>query len=290
MAPHGQTLARRDGGTALRVVLGTLLGLAGVGFFLFLGFPYDTLRSRVAGALSAASGARVAVAELGPGFGLAGPRLVARGVTARWPEGARLEAERLHLRPAWSLSWLRGEPALALGLEGAWGRVNGTITLGEEPGFRGRVRDLDLDRLPVASWRPGADLDGTLDARLDLARDGPGALAGSASFEALEGLVGLPELPLAVPYTTLAGELRFGEGALAEILELELLGPVVNLSLQGELGAAAILERAPLRMTGRLEVTDPAMRDAFRAQGVALDPDGTRAFRLTGTLAAPQVR
>ncbi len=290
MAARGRppTALAPGGASRLRGVLLALLALAVVGVFVLLGFPYDALRGRLATAAARATGAQVAIGSLAPGLGLGGPRLVARDVTVRWPDGGVLHLERAGLRPAWSLGWLRGRPALAMGLRGDWGRVDGTAYLGA-PGFDGRIRELDLDRLPVARWRPGADLDGTLDAALDLVRDGA-ALVGTTTFEARDGLVGLPELPLAVPYARLRGELRFGAGSLAEVIALDLEGPMLNLSLQGTVGEARILERAPLRLAGRLQVSDPAIRDVFVAQGIALDRNGARDFRVAGTLGAPEVR
>ena len=45
--------------------------------FIFLGFPYELLSGRLAGAIESASGVRVHIGDLSPRLGLAGPGLVA---------------------------------------------------------------------------------------------------------------------------------------------------------------------------------------------------------------------
>ena len=101
-----------EGGTpssSLRVIGVVLAGVLLVGFFIHRGFPYDRLRAPIAAELSRAMGREVAIREVGPTFQLAGPGLVAHDARVSWGDGETLRIERAAVRPAWSLSWLRGK-------------------------------------------------------------------------------------------------------------------------------------------------------------------------------------
>jgi type II secretion system protein N len=267
-----RTRARAGRSGGFPISLAALAALLLFVLFVLLGFPYEVLARRVARTLEPTLGARISFGSAGPGLGLSGPGVTARDVQLLWPDAPALQFERLSLRPAWSLSWLRGRPALQIGLAGELGRLDATVWPGSVGGLEGEVHRLDLEGLPLEAWRPGLDLAGILDGQFQLARDGA-ALQGTARFAARDGRLGLPVLPLALPYAALEGELRLAEGGLLEVALLELEGPMVGLSLEGSVGPAPQLEQAPLRLSGTLRVPDPAVRQAFAGQRIAFRPD-----------------
>jgi type II secretion system protein N len=257
------------------------------GFFVFLGFPYDRVREGLSAQLGAATGARVVIRELGPGLSLGGPVLVAQGVSAELPDGTALQLDRARLRPAWSTAWLSGNAALAVDLAAPEGRLRGTVYAGGEPGFDGSLEGLDLEQLPVESWVSGLALDGLASAEIDLRQtaDGP---SGRVELRAVDGSLGLPGLPLALPFNTLASDVDLGEHTVS-LERLELEGPVLSARGEGRVGPGADLPRSPLDVKLHLEVRDENLRPALAGM-VHLDPDGSADLRLMGTLAQPRVR
>ena len=91
---------------------------------------------------------------------------------------------------------------------------------------------------------PGASIDGKASGDLDITTT-PGGARGSFHVEARDGSVGLPNLPFALPYTTLRTDVRLTDAALAEISSLELDGPLLSLRASGSIGRAALLLAAP---------------------------------------------
>jgi type II secretion system protein N len=271
----------------LRRVAIPLAGLVLVLFFVYLGFPYDPLASRVAAEAGIALAARVDIREVGPRVGLAGPGFEARGVRVTWPGSAPLEIERLAVRPAWSLAWLRGDPAIHAELEGAAGSLEGVWR--SSGGWEGEVRDLDLSAVPLERLLPGLAPQGRLDARVDLSwRDA--APQGAVAFEATEGSLLLPDVPMPLPYARCRGELVFGNGALLSVESFALEGPLLSASASGRIGHAERFASAPLQLELQLSAVQPALQPLLRSAGVSLDRQGSASLRLTGTPGAPQLR
>ena len=271
----------------LRLVALPLAGVLLFLLFLHLGFPYDRLAGLVAAQLGRATQSQIQIAELAPRLSLGGPGLSATGVTAVTRAGSRIEFERAFLRPAWSLAWLRGNPAVYLDVVGSLGEAQGVATL-RIPGFHGQLRGIELANLPLAAALPGASLRGLADLTLDLelAETGP---EGSTRFEARDGALGLPGLPVPVPFTSLVGELRLGGDNLAELTNGVLEGPLVSARASGTLGRAAQVEAAELKLDLDLTV-QPGLRAPLQAAGITLAPDGTAKLQVSGTPGRPQVR
>ncbi len=260
-----------------------------VALFIVTGFPYDRLAELLAARAGQYTGARVAIAALGPSLSLRGPELEAQGVQVTWPGGFSVALDEVEVGPGWSLAWLRGRPALRAALLGPIGSLRFTWTSGDPPQWQGSLRDVDLTRLPLGGWLAGAEVEGRVDADFDLVL-ADGGLRGSAYLEAWEGSITLPGFPVAVPYTTLAGELRFDERVRVEIVSLVLEGPALNAQIQGRVGAAAQAERAPLSLEVDLSTSGPALADVLRSAGLEVASDGTARIRVSGTLTRPQVR
>jgi len=271
----------------LRLVAIPLAGALLFLFFLHLGFPYDRLAGLVAAQLGRATQSQIQIAALTPRLSLGGPGLAATGVTAVTRAGARIEFERAFLRPAWPLSWLRGNPAVYLDVVGTLGEAQGVATL-RIPGFHGQLRGIELAHLPLAAALPGGSLRGLADLNLDLewGETGP---EGSSGFEVRDGALGLPGLRVQVPFTSLIGELRFGGDNLAELANLVLEGPLVSARASGTLGRAERVEAAELKLD--LDLTaQPGLRAPLQAAGIMLTPDGSAKLQVTGTPGRPQIR
>ncbi len=153
--------------------------------FLVAGFPYDRLAPRAAAAIESATGARVAIGRLDVGVTSWAPQLRARDVDVAWPSGKSASFQSFRVRPAWSMAWLRGTPALVIEARSPLGRVNGILIGGTEPSFDGELQQVSLAMLPLQEIAAGTQLDGRADAttRRDDRRGrsaGPRALRGDS--------------------------------------------------------------------------------------------------------------
>lgn len=263
-------------------------GAALVALFLYLGFPYERLAAFLAARAGAATGAQISFGAVAPSLQLAGPGVTATGVRAALGRGEPLRFDRVVLRPAWSLDWLRGRPAIHARLEGPAGRAVGVFTLGAGLGYLGEIAGAAAEALPLAAFWPGAAFDGTLDASLDLRREAGGP-RGRASFQAREGSVALSGFPMALPFETLSGALRFGDGVFVEIESLALEGPLLDAEVTGQVGEALTFDTAPLQIQIQL-TAEPALRDPLRMAGVRIGEDGSARVRIAGTAGHPLVR
>jgi type II secretion system protein N len=265
-----------------------LAGVLLVTCFIYLGFPYDHLAEYIAAEMGRETGVRLAIREIEPRLQLAGPGLEATGVSARWNDGGELQLDRALLRPAWSLSWLRGSPAIHLEIAGPAGEAEGTLTLDGAGAWEGELRGADLAALPISALWPGAAIEGSMGALVDLhlREGGP---VGALAFEARDGSLAAPGLGMALPYERIQGELEFGGEAFATVKLLRLEGPVLTAEVTGALGKARRFESAPLALTARLDVKPP-LRSLFQSAGIRVSRDGTARIRISGTPARPVLR
>jgi type II secretion system protein N len=260
-----------------------------VTFFVFLRFPFDRFRQELGIEAGRALGAQVEIGRLDPSLGIAGPGFVARDVRIRWPQGEQAEIARAALRPAWSLSWLRGTPAVHVNADSDVGAMKGAFTLGETPAFDGRLSAVDLGRLPLAGLMRGAQLDGEidLDGALELRPTGP---VGEATFESRDGSIASDQLPVAIPYQTLRGAVHFGEDGSIRLEDVILAGPMLSARVAGGTGPGPSLLLAPLELDVHLEVSDRQIRPVLTGSGLRLKPDGSVDLQIRGNLAAPVIR
>lgn len=256
--------------------------------FLIAGFPYDRLAPRAEAAIEAATGTRVSIGELGLVFTWVTPQVKALDVDVTWPSGQKASFESVRVRPAWSTSWLRGAPALVVGLRSQLGQLDGTVTAGAAPAFDGEIRNISLALLPLENVAPGVQLEGRADAKIDveMAEAGP---QGTVHFDAQEGSLTLPLLPIGIPFEKLSGDIALGGETLAKLDGFDLSGPLVGLQASGTIGQSPALHLAPLALQARIEAREPAVRSMLQSQGVALDANGSAAVEIGGTIASPQI-
>jgi len=265
-------------------VAGVLL----VAFFIYLGFPYHKLGDRIATEIQRSSGVRIDFEDIGASLQLVAPGIEATGVRATLSDGSSYRIERAMLRPAWSLAWFRGTPAVYAEVESELGGAAGTLLLGEAGGWSGELSQVAVGRIPIPPLEAVGNIDGRLDATIDLvlAEAGP---EGSIEFAATEGSVGLAKFPMDIPFETLSGELSFGGEAFISIERLELDGPMLTASLTGKVLQAASFAQAPMRLEAEL-TAEPNLRPAFKNAGVRVDREGKSKVRITGTVESPMVR
>lgn len=277
-------------GRVRRALAIALAYLALASLFVIARFPVDRLTPRVAALASAATGAQVQIGELGVGLIALLPALHAHQVSIVTPGGMQLRFDRVRARPAWSLSWLRGDPAVALSLHAGKGSVDGVVRLGSTPGFDGQLSDVDLRLLPAAALGDlGVSLDGSLGGALDV-RLGELGPEGTLDLRAGEGSVSLPNLPIGIPYQSIAAQATLGGDQLARITRLVVDSPMLAVDASGTVGRGPTPSLAPLALQAHLEVREPALRDLFGdGSGVTLRSDGSADVTIGGTLAAPQL-
>jgi len=256
--------------------------------FVVTGFPFERLAPAFAAKASQWLGIPVSITSLGPSIGLLGPGVRASGSLAL-SDGSQLKLDSLRVRPAWSFSWLRGRPALALRVASPLGQANGTLTIWSQLGLNFAVQGLELAKLPLQSLLPGTSIDGKASGDFALTT-GPGGARGYLHLEARDGSIGAPNVPFALPYTALRAEVQLTDAALAEISSLELEGPMLSLHASGSIGRAALVQSAPLNLTLRLQAKEPSVGPLLAAEGLHVAADGSAEARITGTFGQPLLR
>jgi len=265
-----------------------LAGAALVAGFIVVGFPYDRLGDCIEAAVRRETGVALAIGTLEPSLGLAGPGLRASGLRLRWPDGEVLALDAARLRPAWSLSWLQGAPAIRVQLGGPIGEADGIVTLNESGAWNGELRRVDLAQLPIDSFASGAAIEGVADAVVDL-RLGDAGPEGHLSFEAHAGSVALPAFPVPLPYERLSGEIEFGGDAFATVQSFNLEGPLVSAEVTGSVRHAPVPANAPLALSVTLRA-QPGVRPLLESAGLRVSREGNARISVGGTLSNPVVR
>ena len=272
----------------LRIAAVVAAAIALTTTFIYLGFPYDRLGPFLEGQAQAATGARVTLGAVSASPQLLGPGIAVESLRADLGNGRPIELSRLRLRPAWSLSWLLGRPALAIDAESGTGRAGGVVTLGSAPSFQGTASELDLRTLGIESFAQGLSLEGTADLELSLSFAESGA-EGPLHLTARSGTLSHPAFPMAIPYDEIRGRFALGGEVSVNIESLEIDSTLGQGSVTGTVGHGPSPSAAPLDLQIQL-TAEPAVQAVLRAQGIRLDRKGAGQFRVTGTASNPSVR
>jgi len=275
-----------SGSTALRIFVVVIACCVLTLVLVLRGFPYDMLARRLAGEFEATTGTRVAFGALEPKLTIGGPGFEATGVRIQTANGTLFQIDRASLRPAWSLAWLRRSAAVHADVESAGGNLEGVLILGSQPGFSGQLETVDLARLPIENFWPGIELQGILDADVDLATTDAGP-EGTLVLHAVEGSVNTADLPMPLPFQTADGELRFGDGSLVEVSRFETTGPLFSADIKGNIGRGASASAAPLDLQVSYKV-DPQMSSTLQNIGMKTGRDGSGRIRIRGTPSSPR--
>jgi type II secretion system protein N len=271
-----------------RVVPIALAAIALTAIFMLVRFPYDHLALSIAQRVERETGMRITLGPVSLALVRWAPGLASAGVTIVRADGTRLDFDRLGVRPALALAWLAGNPALATEVDSARGGLSGVITFGDAPGFAGTLRDVDLEQVPQERIGAPLRLSGRADADLDVTMRETGP-EGEVEFEARDGMLTHPNLPLPMPFQKLTGEVELGGANWAELRKLELSSPLASGHAAGTIGRAPAFATAPLRLEIELTVSG-AVQGSLRSQGVAIGNDGRIHWNVTGSPARPVVR
>jgi type II secretion system protein N len=286
-----EVLRARDFGAPVWQRIALVVGCIAL-FLLFCAvrFPYGRFRVPLETQLERATGAEIEIGSLRGRPGPALVTLVAAPVHVDFEDGRSLALESAAVRPAWSLSWLRGAPALHVDVRAAAGRVRGTLWAdAAAPGFAGRLDDVDLSVL--AGFVPAlgeVDLQGRVDADLGLWL-GAGGPRGELSLHARDGSLTPPGVPVAVPFQTLQAEAHRAEEGPLELARVSLDGPLLSGSLHGTIGPAPAPADAPLDLEVAIDRIDPALAAVAGPRGARRAAAGA-SLRIGGTLGEPVVR
>jgi type II secretion system protein N len=225
---------------------------------------------------------------MGPALSFFGPGLAAQDLRVRRSDGNVLRIDHLRVRPAWSLAWLMARPALYLELDTPQGQVAGVAVLRGPQRFTGELREVDLDELLGPGALAGARFEGRASFDVDVALEDQG-LSGPVRITARDGSLSHPQLPMAVPYEELHGELALGGDSYLEINSFELKSPLGTGTLTGKVGRAPDPRQAPLDLELAVQVAQN-IRSSLATQGVRVGRDGQLHYKISGTASAPVIR
>jgi type II secretion system protein N len=257
------------------------------GAFAYLRFPYDRLAASLSSRLTAL-GLGVEIGGMSPALSLAGPGLAAQDVRIHRSDGSLFKIDQVRIRPAWSLAWLMLRPALHLELETPQGQLEGVAVLRGPQRFTGEIREVDLTELIGSQQLAGASLEGKASFDIDVALEEAGP-SGPVKIHARNGVLSHPQLPMAIPFEELNGDLEFGGDSLLEIASFELKSPMGTGSLKGKVGHAPDPSQAPLDLELAVQVAQ-GVRGSLTSQGVRVGRDGELHYKISGTAATPVIR
>jgi type II secretion system protein N len=263
-------------------------GVLLIAIFLIRGFPYDELGQLITNRIEQSHGIRIVVGNVGPALQLAGPALEATQLRATFPGQSPQQIERALVRPAWSLSWFAGEPALHVEVDSPSGRANGTLRWNGVTSWKGTLRDAQPELPPIADWIPTGGLAGTLDATVDVSM-GETGLEGLVEFEIRDGSISLPKFSVPLPFENLKGAVTLGGDAYAKLTSLAFDGPAASGSGSGKIGLAEKMDQAPIGFEFEFKV-ESELSGAVRKAGLKIDSEGAGTAKVSGTVAKPKIR
>ncbi len=270
------------------VVLTPLAALFLISFFLYLGFPYDQLAMQLSNRIAEGSGNDVRIEGISPRITIGGPGFSADEVLVITADADRYLLGPVSVRPAWSSSWLRGQPALHLDVESGYGNLNGMVIVGDLPGFDGTLSAVDIESIPIPAGLP-VSLRGKLGGVADL-QMGDAGLVGRVDFLAESGSILHDALPLAIDYDRVEGSLDFGGEHWIEVKVFELNGPLLTASAEGHVGHGPNAASRQVDLGLDLRIMKPNLAMLVQGFGVPLDGDGRASFDVGGNLLSPRIQ
>jgi len=256
--------------------------------FVFLGFPYSDLIP-AANNLSGANGVRIG--EIQPRLTVGGPGFSVHRLSFGDGPMESVELEQLTVRPAWTTSWLSGEPALAIRIRSPLGEAEGVLTWNEARHVKGQITIPDLAALPFPPDTSIA-LAGSMQAEVDLniqnlTGNGP---EGEIRFEALAGSASHSNIPMPLEFETFSGRIELGSESGLTLEAMEIDGPIFSAEVDGFVDLPEANRPATMDLDFNLHVKNPALRMLLSGFGLGFDGGGRAIFNLGGTVQNPIVR
>jgi len=264
-------------------------GVLLVAFFLIRGFPYDKLGELIAKRIEQSHGIHLAIGDIGPALQLAGPALEGTQLRVTFPNRSPQQIDRALVRPAWSMSWLTGDPAFHVEVESPSGNVDGTLRWNGVASWVGTIRDARPELPPIADWIPIGGLEGALDATLDVSM-GETGLEGLIEFEIRDGSTSLPGFSTPLPFESLTAAVSVGGDAYLKLNSLSFEGSLVSGSGSGKIGRAEPLAQAPIGFEFQIEFKPELSKTVPRQERKKINRDGNALLKIYGTVAEPKIR
>jgi len=263
-------------------------GVLLIAFFLIRGFPYEKLGELIAKRIEQSHGIHFVFGDVGPTLQLAGIALEGTQLRVAFPDRSPQQIDRALVRPAWSLSWLTGEPTFHVELESPSGSADGTLRWNDVASWVGTIRDARPELPPIADWIPIGGFEGTLAATLDVSM-GEAGLEGLVEFEIRDGSTSMPGFSAPLPFESLTAALSLGGDAYLKLTSLSFEGPLASGSGSGKIGRAEPLEQAPIGFEFQVDIK-PELVGSVRGGGAIIKPGGNALVRISGTVAEPKIR
>lgn len=256
--------------------------------FVFLGFPYADLIpmiSRLGGDQN------IRVGEIHPRLTIGGPGFSLREVVFSPNEMEPLIVDQFDIRPAWSTSWLRGEPALVIGLVSPLVLADGVLTWADARRVEGKIEIPDLALLPLPS-DSSLSFTGALIAEgdLDIGITLDGESTGLIHFEATVGSASHTNIPIPLDFESLSGDIELTGQSELILEDISIQGPIFSAQADGYIDTPQ--GNVPLVMDIDLDiqVKAPAFRALLAGLGLPFDNEGRSSFNLGGTIQNPVIR
>ena len=264
-----------------------ILALLLVISFVFLRFPFGEFSPTLARQISQATGGEVFIGDIESKWTWAGPGMAARDVRIVMPTRSRIDIDPLSVRPAWSTSWLWGEPALKVVAQSTIGSLDGIVEIGDLTSWSGEFTEVDLAQLPLPATE-GFAVEGILNGAADLILAPDGAY-GPLSFDAVSGQLNHSALPIGVEFDLVSADLLLDGPNLVEIRRLEFTGPIIEVSASGNVLPGGPQQEPRLDLGVDLEIKNPPLRTMMQGMGLPIGQTGRASFSLQGTPSDPRL-
>ena len=265
-----------------------LIGVAAVLLTLtlmYVRFPYERFIPGAEIAFEKATGVGLRIGQIDPWPSLMGPGLSLGPLYVDLPVGARLTLEEMRVRPAWSVSWLRGDVTLALEFHDEFFGGQILLGLGETTALSGQLVDLDLASVHPKLLAKGLAIDGFSDVDLDLVLAEAGA-EGRVHLNVTQGSFRHPQLPMELPFETVIGELQLGGDSWLTVESFAIDSPLLVGEISGTVGPPP---RSQLDLRGEFEAKQGA-RAPLRTRGLQVARDGSVSVSIQGAASRPLIR
>ncbi len=256
--------------------------------FVFLGFPYADLIPMVS---RLGGDQNIRVGEIHPRLTIGGPGFSLQEVVFSPDEMEPLVVEQFDIRPAWSTSWFRGEPALAIALVSPLVLAEGVLTLGDARRVEGKIEIPDLALLPLPSdssfsFAGALIAEGDLD--IGIALDGEST--GLIRFEATAGAVSHSNIPMPLDFESVSGLIELTGQSELVLEEISIEGPIFSAQADGYIDTPRGNVPPTIDIDLDVQVKAPAFRALLSSLGLPFDPEGRSSFNLGGTIQNPVIR
>jgi hypothetical protein len=233
----------------------------------------------------------IRVGEIHPRLTIGGPGFSLREVVFSPNEMEPLVVEQFDIRPAWSTSWLRGEPALAITLVSPLVLADGVLTWGDARRVEGKIEIPDLALLPFPS-DSSLSFTGALIAEgdLDIGIALDGESTGLIHFEAAAGSVSHTNIPMPLDFDSLSGRIELTGQSELVLEEISIEGPIFSAQADGYIDTPQGDVPPMIDIDLDVQVKAPAFRALLSSLGLPFDEEGRSSFNLGGTIQNPVIR